>query len=113
MATHVVEVLDVRAERESRRELGGLSRPELSVHVAAVASRSLAVVLLLLSLPSAAWSLAAVPASRADAPALVAIASMLVLWGAVAVALLHVGLAVRWCPSCVGLGRPASGATGP
>lgn len=113
VAIHVVEIFDVRAERESRRELGGLSRSELSVHVAAVASRSVAVVLVLLSLPSEAWSLATAPTPRGSAPALVTAASMLVLWGSVAVALLHVGLAVRWCPSCLGLGRPASGAARP
>ena len=112
VATHLVEVFDVRAERASRRELGGLSRAELSVHVAAVASRSIAVVLLLLSLPSEAWSLTASPASAGTAPALVAAASTLVLWGAIAVALVHVGLAVRWCPVCAGFGRPSSGAAG-
>jgi hypothetical protein len=108
----VVEVFDVRAERASRRELGGLSRIELSVHVAAVASRSMAVVLLLLSLPSEAWSLAAPPAATGTAPALIAATGTLVLWGAVAVALVHLGLAVRWCPACVGLGRPSAGVTG-
>ncbi len=111
VATHVVEVFDVRAERESRRDLGGLARMELAVHVAAVATRTIAVGLLLLSLPSEAWSLAG-EAARPEPPALVAGASTLVLWGAALVALVHVGAAVRSCPLCVRLDRPRSGAAG-
>jgi hypothetical protein len=110
-ATHVVEVFDVRAERSSRRALGGLSRAELAVHVAAVATRTTAVGLLLATRPAAAWSLDAAPVAGST-PALLVAASEGVLWGAVAVALLHVGLAVRHCPSCAGLRGRWSGAAG-
>jgi hypothetical protein len=110
MATHAVEVFDMRAERSSREALGGLSRAELAVHITAVTTRTAAVGLLLASRPAEAWSLDAVPVAG-SAPALLAAASEGVLWGAVVVALLHVGLAVRHCPSCAGLRGCTAGAT--
>jgi hypothetical protein len=82
--THVVEVFDVRAERSSRRALGGLSRFELSMHISAVATRAAAVVTVLVAPPSA----------------LVASAGLAVVVGAAGVALLHIVLAVAWCPVC-------------
>jgi hypothetical protein len=111
VATHAVEVFDVRAERSSRRGLGGLSRAELAVHIAAVVTRTTAIGLLLASRPAEAWSLDAGPAIGLPSEAL-ALASAAVFWGAVVVALLHVGLAVLHCPSCVGLRGRSSGASG-
>jgi hypothetical protein len=95
LATHVVEVLDVRAERESRRDLGGLSRFELGVHVAAVASRTAAILALLVQRPAAIWW-----SDRAatELPAAVVSAGEMVLGGSVLVATLHVVLAVLYCP---------------
>jgi hypothetical protein len=84
MLTHVVEVLDVRAERKSRRAFGGLSRFELSMHVAAVATRTGAVATVLVGPPSA----------------LVATVAMSLVVGAVAISLLHVVLAIQHCPVC-------------
>lgn len=82
--THAVEVLDVIAERTSRRSLGGLSRFELSMHVGAVATRAAAVAAVLISRPSA----------------LISMVGMSVAIGAVAISLLHIALAVAHCPMC-------------
>lgn len=95
LATHVVEVLDVRAERDSRLDLGGLSRFELGVHVVAVASRTAAIVALLVQRPAAIWW-----SDRAatELPTAVLRAGELVLPGAVLVAAIHVALAALHCP---------------
>jgi hypothetical protein len=97
---HAVEVFDVRAERTSRLSLGGLSRTEFSIHVAAFVTRSIAVGLLLVSLPAQAWSLSASPAVG-SAPALLTLANSVVAGGSLVVAVVHVWLAVRHCPGCV------------
>ncbi len=95
LATHVVEVLDVRAERDSRLDLGGLSRFELGVHVVAVASRTAAILALLVQRPAAIWW-----SDRAatELPTAVLRAGELVLPGAVLVAAIHVALAALHCP---------------
>ena len=98
IATHLVEVFDVRAERESRRELGGLSRFELSIHVAAVASRTIAIAALLLAQPMGIWTGTASP----SLPPIVAATGMLVTIGATAIAMLHLVLAALHCPLCCG-----------
>jgi hypothetical protein len=82
--THAVEVLDVRAERTSRRSLGGLSRFELSMHIGAVATRAAAVVGVLVAGPSA----------------LVAGVGLSVVIGAVVISVLHIALALAYCPVC-------------
>ena len=98
VALHAVEVLDVRAERESRRELGGLSRFELSLHVAAVASRTIAVAAVLIARPISIWRLDG--ASAGDVlPSIVAQVGAAVSVGALAIAALHVVLAARYCPA--------------
>lgn len=82
--THAVEVLDVRAERTSRRSLGGLSRFELSLHIGAVAMRAAAVAGVLVAGPSA----------------LVSGIGLSFAIGAVAISALHIVLAVVHCPVC-------------
>lgn len=96
LAIHIVEVFDVRAERESRRELGGLSRFELSIHVAAVATRTIAIAALFFAQPAAIWFGTTSP----SLPAFVATTGLLVAFGAAAIALLHVVLAALYCPIC-------------
>jgi hypothetical protein len=98
VAIHVVEVFDVRSERASRAALGGLSRGELAVHVAAITTRTVSLVALYAAIPAAAWSGSAV------GPALpVALVPVVhgMLAGAIAIAVLHVWLAVRHCPVCL------------
>jgi hypothetical protein len=99
LAIHVVEVFDVRAERESRRELGGLSRFELGVHVVAVVSRTAAIAALLASRPVAIWWSEAASAA-APVPALVVLIGEGAAIGAVGIALLHLVLAALHCPLC-------------
>ncbi|MBC8070792.1 MAG: hypothetical protein IAG13_20870 [Deltaproteobacteria bacterium] len=99
LAIHIVELFDVRAERESRRELGGLSRAELSIHVLALVSRTAAISLLLLSRPAAIWSLAGVQV-RETVPSIVADVGAAITLGATAIAVLHVGFAALYCPQC-------------
>jgi hypothetical protein len=98
VALHVVEVFDVRSERASREDLGGLSRGELAVHVAAIGTRTVSLVALFAAIPGAAWW------GHAVGPALPAALVPVVhgmLAGAVAIAGLHVWLAVRHCPVCL------------
>ena len=96
VALHAVEVFDVRAERYSRRDLGGLSRFELSMHVAAVVTRTIAIASLLLARPAAIWRIDA--ASAGDVlPTAVAQLGAAVSVGALAIATLHVVLAAKHC----------------
>ena len=99
VAVHVIEVFDVKAEPASREALGGLSRAELAIHVVAVGTRTIAVGLLLASLPDGAWSLAAA-GSGAPPPPMVLASGVAVLLGSVAIAIIHVWLAIRHCPVC-------------
>lgn len=101
VATHVIEVFDMRAEKESRRSLGGLSRGEFAIHVAAVVTRTVAVAAFLWSRPLAAWSLSFTPDASATASGFELLGPGL-LWGAVAIAALHLVLALAHCPRCVG-----------
>jgi hypothetical protein len=105
-AIHAVEVLDVKVERSSRADIGGLSRAELSVHVALVVVRTLAIALSLAARPVAAWSL--------DAPWIVGSHTMVVtalvaalIPGAIAAAAVHVWLAWRHRPEVCCLPQPA------
>lgn len=95
VATHAVEVLDVRAETASRADLGGVSRGELTAHVVLFVARSAAIVLSLAARPAAAWALDA-PASLGACSPVVA----MLIPGAIAVAGLHVWLAWRHRPCC-------------
>ena len=98
LAIHVVEVLDVRAERASRRELGGLSRFELGIHVAAVVTRTAAIVALLAARPTSIWWSDATRVG--ELPSVVVQVGQLATIGAIAIAVLHLVLAAAHCPSC-------------
>jgi hypothetical protein len=97
LATHLVEVFDVRAERESRRDLGGLARGEFAIHVAAVVTRSVAIVLILAAHPLASWSW---DGSAMALPTAVTLVGEAVAIGAIGIALLHLVLAALHCPVC-------------
>ncbi|MGH1344528.1 MAG: hypothetical protein ACRBN8_23415 [Nannocystales bacterium] len=101
LVTHVVEVFDMRAEKDSRRSLGGVGRGEFAVHVAAVTTRTGAVAAFLWSRPLAAWSLSFDPEASAGVTGLELLHSGL-LWGAVGIAALHLALALTHCPRCPG-----------
>lgn len=93
--THAIEVLDVRAERASRADLGGVPRGELAIHVVLLAARSAAIVLSLAARPADAWALDA-PANLGTPSPLVAV----LIFGALAVGGLHAWLAWRHRPCC-------------
>jgi hypothetical protein len=93
-----VEIRDVRAETASRADLGGLSRFELGLHVVLVVTRTLAVVLALVSRPLAAWSPLA-NASFGSHPAWITNAVVLLLPGAFAAAVVHVYYAWKHRPT--------------
>lgn len=95
---YAVEVLDVVSERTSRADLGGLSRGELALHVAAMASRTVATVLALASRPLEAWSLSSPPVLGAYPVWVGSIVGSMVP-GAILVAGIHVYLAWRYRPS--------------
>jgi hypothetical protein len=110
VAIHVVEVFDVLAERESRRDLGGLSRFELSVHVVAVGSRTVAIAALLAARPGSIWI---GDGASAPLPAVIARVGEAVAMGAVGIAVVHIVLAVLHCPVCTRwCTRPPAGAHG-
>lgn len=95
---HVVEVLDVRSERASRADLGGVGRAELAVHVLAITTRTIATVLAFASRPLASW----LPtASTAAAPytGWVGSAVSALVPGAIVIAAVHVWLAWRHRPA--------------
>jgi hypothetical protein len=102
---HVVEVLDVRAEPDSRRDLGGLSAGELGIHVLAVVSRTAAIAALLLAQPVGIWT-----GRAAELPRFVADVGVAVTAGAIAIAILHVVLAALHCPICARAPAVRSGA---
>jgi hypothetical protein len=93
-----VEVRDLREERASRADLGGLSRRELALHVVLVVSRSLSVVLALASRPAAAWSPFA-GTSLAAHPAWITNTVGVLVPSAAAVALVHVYFAWKHRPA--------------
>jgi hypothetical protein len=55
-ADFVIELLDVAAERASRRKIGGLSSGEYVVHIAATSVRMASLALILAAKPLSAWS---------------------------------------------------------
>ncbi len=57
-ADFVLELLDVAAERQSRRKIGGISSGEYMVHISATSVRMVSLALILAAKPLAAWSLA-------------------------------------------------------
>jgi hypothetical protein len=91
----VLEAWDTFEEPRSRAHLGGLSRAEALLHVILVSLRGASLVLALAAKPAAAWSLTA----SAPTPPIPGWQAQLVfqglLPGAVAVAALHVVLALR------------------
>lgn len=99
---HVVEALDVQAERSSRVDLGGVSRGELALHVGAFSSRTIATLLALASRPAAAWSLSSPPVIGAHHEWVTTLVGALVP-GSIAVAALHLWLAWRHRPAVVSL----------
>ncbi len=103
---YVVEVLDVVAERTSRSDLGGVSRGELALHVAAMATRTLATILALASRPIGAWSLSSPPVLGAY-PTWVGSVVGAMVPGAVLVAALHLLLAWRHRPGAATSRAPA------
>lgn len=98
VAMYAVEIFDVRAEKASRADLGGLARSELAVHVAALVTRTAAIGLVIAARPAAAWGLGAAPATSASPFAQTA--GLAVLAGAVVIATVHVVLAALHCPWC-------------
>jgi hypothetical protein len=94
---YAVEALDVQAEQTSRTDLGGVSRGELWVHVAAFTSRTVATILVLASRPLAAWALDAPPVIGAH-PAWITTVVGGAIPGAVMIAAVHVVLAWRHRP---------------
>jgi hypothetical protein len=88
----LLELLDVRDERASRADLGGVGRGELALHVVLVVARVVAVALAFAARPSEAWALDA-PATIGAHPAWVATVVSNLIPGAIVGALLHVGLA--------------------
>jgi hypothetical protein len=93
-----IEVRDVRAEKESRADIGGMSRGELTLHVVLVVSRTLAVALALAARPLEAWSLGAPPVIGAH-PAWITFVVGLLIPGALATAAVHVLSAWRYKPA--------------
>jgi hypothetical protein len=99
LALHcLVEVLDVRAERTSRADLGGVSRGELALHVAAISTRTVATVLALVSRPLEAWSLSSPPV-LGSYPAWIGTVVGSMVPGAILIAAAHVYLAWRHRPA--------------
>jgi hypothetical protein len=95
----VLEAWDTFEEPRSRETLGGLSRAEALLHVVLVTLRSASLALVLVAQPAGAWSLTAgVPAAPIPAWQTLLVFQAL-LPGAVAVALLHVALALGFAPA--------------
>ncbi|NUP07451.1 MAG: hypothetical protein HOW73_15480 [Polyangiaceae bacterium] len=94
---HIVEVFDVKAERDSRTELGGLPRAELALHWVLVGTRSISTALALVARPSAAWSMSA-PLTIGAHPAWVTALVGVIVPGTIAIAVLHLVLAWRYRP---------------
>jgi hypothetical protein len=95
---YAVEALDIHSERASRADLGGLSRGELWLHVAAMAARTVATMLALASRPAEAWSLSSPPVLGSYPVWVSSVVGSLVP-GAILVAALHVWLAWRHRPA--------------
>jgi hypothetical protein len=100
VADQLIEILDVRAERASRADLGGVGGAELATHVALVIARTAAVALALAARPVDAWAVDAAPVIGAYPAHLRGWTAMLIP-GGVAVAIVHVVLAWRHRPVAV------------
>jgi hypothetical protein len=98
VALYWVEIRDVRAERESRADLGGLSRFELTLHVILILSRTAAVVLALTSRPIEAWSSFSTPVIGAH-PGWVTLLVGQLVPGSLLIAAVHVYYAWRYRPA--------------
>lgn len=97
-ALYWIEIRDVRAERDSRADLGGLSRNELTLHVVLVVTRTLAVALALLSRPAEARSSFGTPVMGAH-PLWISWLVSLLIPGAPLTAAMHVYYAWRYRPT--------------
>lgn len=95
---YIVEAIDIQSEQASRADLGGVSRGELGLHIASIATRTVATILALASRPIEAWSLSSPPVLGAY-PAWVGSVVGSLVPGAILVAALHVWLAWRHRPA--------------
>jgi hypothetical protein len=104
-ADFVVELLDVAAERQSRRKLGGISSGEYMVHIAGTSARMVSLALVLAAKPASAWGFSgeALPAYPGWLTAFAFGYSAVMLGGAI----LYVALS-RW-PVRLALPRICSG----
>ena len=93
-----LELWDCFEEPASRRLLGGLSQHEALLHVVLVTLRAASLALAFVSKPAAAWAWDAHAVLAPAEPWHAAVALQLLLPGAVAVAALHVALALS--PGC-------------
>ena len=91
----LLEAWDTFEEPRSRERIGGLSRAEALLHVILVSLRSASLVLVFVAKPAAAWSLAASDPSAPIPGWQAQLVLQGLLPGAVAVAALHVVLALR------------------
>jgi hypothetical protein len=89
-----LELLDTTSENESRAALGGLGTFEYVLHILLTTLRTAAIAVGLAARPAAAWSLSA-PNVLGELPGFWGVAVLQLVPGAVVIALLHVGLAVR------------------
>ena len=110
IAMYVVEIFDVRAEKASRAELGGLARGELAVHIGALVTRTAALALVVVPLPWSAWGLGGTAAAPASSFAQTV--GLAALGGAIVIAAIHVVLALVHCPVCGPCRGARGGATG-
>ncbi len=85
---------DVISERESRRFQGGLPGHECVLHLAITIARAAALALVLAAKPAAAWNLTGALLLADTYPPLLRQTASWILPGTVAVALLHVALAL-------------------
>lgn len=90
-----IELWDTFIEPASRRALGGLTAFESTLHAALVTLRSAAIALILASKPAGAWTFATPSAVGPGYGAWGTSVVQALLGGAIAIALLHVWLAVR------------------
>jgi hypothetical protein len=89
-----LELLDTTSEKQSRASLGGLGTVEYVLHILLTTLRTAAIAVALAARPAAAWSLDA-PHVTGELPGLWGVAVLQLVPGAIVIALLHVGLAVR------------------
>ncbi|APR82543.1 Hypothetical protein A7982_07892 [Minicystis rosea] len=90
----LLELLDTLVERWSRASLGGLSSGEYALHIAISTLRAGAIALAVASRPRTAWNISNAELSTLSDLAPLRAASALLVPGAIAAAVLHLGLAV-------------------